>query len=66
VDNSFARFIDTLNKLNAQNKTQLGGTQYTSEVALGPMASASNQALMRVKKIRPQPTMNLAKLIKKG
>lgn len=63
--NDFARFLDTLNKLNAKHKMPGGGEQYTMEVALPVSASAKGQAMMRSKKADPALPMSLRALIKK-
>ena len=65
MDTDFAKFVDQLNKLQAKKGFPSGGSQYTMEVALGPMASAKNQAIMRVEKVKPVKTANLSELIKK-
>lgn len=59
----FLKFADQLNKLQAKNGLPSGGSQYTMEVALGPMASAKGQARMRNEKVKPQKTMSLAQLV---
>ena len=60
----FARFLDTLRKLDATSRLPSGGSQYTMEVALGPSASAKNQARMRVQKGKPVTTQGLGALIR--
>lgn len=60
----FAKFVDQLNKLQAKGGLPSGGSQYTMEVALGPMASAKGQALMRAKKTKPQKPLSLHDLMK--
>ena len=62
---SFASFIDGLAKQNKKSKMPSGGEQYTMEVALGPSASAKNQALMRVAKPQIEEPMPLKKLMAK-
>jgi hypothetical protein len=62
VNPSFRSTLDGLAKLDAQHALPSGGKQYTMEVALGPMASAKGQALMRVQKTDPVSTMKLAQL----
>ena len=62
---SFAQFLDTLRKLDAKHRMPSGGSQYTREVALGPSASAKNQARLRVQKTMPVKTMSLGALLRK-
>lgn len=64
--NDFAKFIDTLNKLDAKHRMPSGGSQYMMEVALGPSASAKGQAMMRVQKKKPVGPMPLNVLIAKS
>ena len=62
----FAAFVDTLRKLDAKGRLPNGGSQYTMEVALGPMASAKNQAMLRLQKIKPVGTLPLREIIKRN
>jgi len=61
----FAKFVDTLNKLDAKHRMPSGGSQYMMEVALGPSASAKGQARMRNQKMKPSKTLPLRALIAK-
>lgn len=63
MNKSFNSFLDTLAKLNAKSKMPSGGDQYTMEVALGPAASAKNQAQMRIAKADPAQTVPLKQLM---
>jgi len=57
-------FIDTLRKADAKSRLPSGGNKFLTEVALGPSASAKNQALLRNQKVTPQEVMPLRKLVK--
>ena len=65
MNGDFARFLDTMSKLDAKSRLPSGGSQYTMEVALGPSASAKHQALMRVQKVKPASTVGLGELIRR-
>jgi len=58
------KYLDTLAKLKAKSGMPSGGAQYTAEVALGPRASAKNQAMMRVAKPKPVAPVSLKNFIK--
>ncbi len=64
MNKSFASFLDTLKKLDAKHRMPGGGSQYTMDVALGPSASAKNQARMRLQKVSPVKPMSLASFIR--
>ena len=64
MDKDFASFVDTLAKLDAKHRMPSGGSQYMMEVALGPSASAKNQARMRLQKASPVKPLRLAELIR--
>ena len=59
-----AAYKDLMAKLNAKHGLPSGGSQYLMSVALGPQASAKNQAMMRVAKHTPAKTMPLRGLIR--
>ena len=65
MNGDFSRFLDTLRKLDAKHRMPGGGDQYTMEVALGPSASAKNQARMRLQKVKPAKPMSVGALIRK-
>ena len=62
--NKLAQFLDAMAKRDAKSKLPSGGSQFSMEVALGPSASAKNQAMMRLQKVRPVRTLPLSELVK--
>jgi len=64
MNSDMGKYLDTLAKLKAKSGMPSGGTQYTADVALGPRASAKNQAMMRIAKPQAAVPVSLKKFMK--